>query len=121
METRKKRELRIRRHERLRKRVHGTSSRPRLAVFKSARHFYAQLIDDEKAHTIATASTNSNTMRSSLGNTGSSEAAVKVGEMIAAKAKEKGIETVVFDHGGFGYRGKIKKFADKAREAGLKF
>lgn len=121
MHTKQKRQLRLRRHRRLRKKIFGTAERPRLAVFKSARHFYAQLIDDTSAITLVAASTLSPDVRTSVDNTGSADAAVKVGEVIASLAKEKGIENVVFDHGGFGYRGKIKKFADKARESGLNF
>ena len=121
MHTRKKRELRIKRHARLRKKVHGTSEKPRLAVFKSARHFYAQIVDDDSACTLASASTLTPELKGDLQVAGNTEAAQKVGELIAKRAKEKGIEKVVFDHGGFGYRGKINQFADIARATGLKF
>jgi large subunit ribosomal protein L18 len=121
METKKKRKLRLKRHARLRKKVSGTQERPRLAVFKSANHFYAQIINDDLAHTLASASTLSPELKSSLEKTGDSEAAGKVGELIAAKAKKKKIKQVVFDHGGFGYLGNIKQFAEKARKSGLKF
>ena len=121
MDTKKKRQLRLKRHARLRKKLHGTADRPRLVVFKSLRHFYAQLIDDDTSSTLVAASTVLPGLRDTLDKTGNSDAAVKVGELVAQKAKEKGIEEVVFDHGGFGYRGKIKKFAEKARESGLKF
>lgn len=120
MNTKKKRKLRLKRHSRLRKKISGTQERPRLAVFKSAKHFYAQVIDDRLAHTLVAASTLSPELKS-LEKTGDSEAAAKVGELLATKAKEKNITEVVFDHGGFGYKGKIKQFADKAREKGLKF
>ena len=121
MQTKKKKQLRVKRHARLRKKVPGTSERPRLAVFKSARHFYAQLVDDDKAHTLCFVSTLSPDVKGSVKHTGDSAAAVKVGEVLASKAKENNVSEVVFDHGGFGYKGKIKLFADKAREAGLKF
>lgn len=121
METKKKRQLRIRRHKRVRKKLRGTSDVPRLVVFKSIRHFYAQIIDDDTAKTLAAASTLSPELKSSLKKTGDTDAAVKVGDLIAKKAKEKKIKKVVFDHGGFGYRGKIKEFAEKARKAGLQF
>jgi large subunit ribosomal protein L18 len=121
MDSKHKRNLRIKRHSRLRKKVKGTADRPRLAVFKSSRHFYAQIIDDGTANTLVAASTLTGDLKSDVEKPNSSEAAEKVGAYIAKKAKEKGIEKVVFDHGGFGYHGKIKKFADKAREAGLQF
>ena len=121
MNIKKKRQLRIKRHARLRKKVHGNAEMPRLSVFKSDRHFYAQIIDDDSANTLASASTLLADVKTSVNNTGNVEAAEKVGTLIAVRAKEKGIEKVVFDHGGFGYHGKIKKFAEKAREAGLKF
>jgi large subunit ribosomal protein L18 len=121
MEAKEKHELRIRRHERLRKKVKGTASRPRLAVFKSTKHFYAQIIDDDASRTLISASTLTPDLKSQIASPNTMNAAEKVGEYIAVKAKQAGIETVVFDHGGFGYHGKIKKFADKAREQGLKF
>ena len=121
MEAKRKRELRVRRHDRLRKKVKGTSSRPRLSIFKSTRHFYAQIIDDDSARTLAAASTLSPEIKDEIKSSSASEAAEKVGAHIAKRAKKAGIESVVFDHGGFGYRGKIKKFAEKARAEGLKF
>ncbi|MFH1515733.1 MAG: 50S ribosomal protein L18 [bacterium] len=121
METRKKHDLRIKRHKRLRKKVHGTADRPRLTIFKSSRHFYAQIINDDLAHTLVSASTLEPEMRSSLKQTGNGDAVLKVGELIAKKAKKAKITQVVFDHGGFGYKGKIKQFADKTREQGLVF
>ena len=121
MNTRKKRNLRLKRHARLRKKVSGTKERPRLAVFKSAKHFYAQVIDDDLSHTLVAASTLSPELKKSLDKTSDADAASKVGELIAQKAKKKKIKQVVFDHGGFGFTGKIKQFADKARKTGLKF
>jgi len=121
MDNKRKRELRLKRHARLRKKVKGTGDKPRLAVFKSARHFYAQIIDDASSHTLLAASTLTGDLKLDVEKPNSTAAAEKVGVYIAKKAREKGIEKVVFDHGGFGYHGKIKKFADKAREAGLKF
>jgi len=121
MEAKHKRALKQRRHERLRKKVKGTASRPRLVVFKSMKHFYAQIIDDDASHTLAAASTLTPDLKSQFTSTNTSDAAEKVGAYLAQKAKRIGIETVVFDHGGFGYRGKIKKFAEKARAEGLKF
>lgn len=121
MDTRKKHNLRLKRHARLRKKIHGSADRPRLAIFKSARHFYVQIINDDLAHTLISASTLEPDMKSSLKQTSNTAAAVTVGELIAKKAKKAKITQVVFDHGGFGYRGKIKLFAEKAREKGLVF
>ncbi|HYE80429.1 MAG TPA: 50S ribosomal protein L18 [bacterium] len=114
-------ELRQRRHTRLRKRVHGTPERPRLAVFKSNTHFYAQIIDDEAGRTLASASTLSPALKGALPNGGNTAAATAVAGQLAEAAKAAGVFKVVFDHGGFGYRGKIKAFADAARAAGLEF
>ena len=121
MDSKKKHNLRLKRHRRLRKKVQGSADRPRLAIFKSSRHFYAQIIDDNLAHTLVSASTLEPDMRKALKQTGNSDAVLKVGELIAKKAKKAKITQVIFDHGGFGYRGKIKQFADKAREKGLVF
>lgn len=121
MAGRSKTELRERRHFRLRKKVHGTPERPRLAVFKSNMHFYAQVIDDEAGSTLASASTLNVNLRNSLPNGGNTSAAVEVAKALAEAAKAAGVGKVVFDHGGFGYRGKIKAFADAARAAGLDF
>lgn len=114
----KKRNLRLRRHRRLRKKVTGTTERPRLAVFKSLKHFYAQAIDDISGHTLASACSLTPDLKEAGGDL---KTAVAVGELMAVKCKEAGIKTVVFDHGGFGYRGKIKAFADTLRKNGLKF
>ena len=107
---------RSRRHRRVRVHVAGTSQRPRLAVFRSLNHLYAQLIDDASSHTVASAST---VEMKAKGN-GVAQAA-EVGRAIAAKAKAKGVSAVVFDRGGFLYHGRIKALADAAREAGLQF
>lgn len=107
------------RHARVRRKINGTSSRPRLAIYRSAHHIYAQLIDDVSERTLASAST----LDKSLGleSTKNIEAAKAVGQAIANKAKEHNIEEVVFDRGGYVYHGRIKAFAESARDAGLKF
>mgnify|MGYP003285563665 FL=1 len=110
---------RIKRHKRLRNHISGTAMRPRLSVFRSSKHIYAQLIDDEAGNTLLSVSTLDKSLN--LENTGNIDAAKAVGESIANKAKEKGIEEVVFDRSGYVYHGKIKALADAAREAGLKF
>ncbi|MDT5295495.1 MAG: large subunit ribosomal protein [Acidobacteriota bacterium] len=104
-------------HTRIRRRVNGTQTRPRLAIFRSLNHIYAQLIDDERAVTIASASTVEKDLRGGTG--GNLEAAVRVGRAIAERAIAKGIESVVFDRGGFRYHGRVKALTDAAREAGL--
>lgn len=113
--------LRKRRHLRVRKKVFGTSERPRLCVFRSEKHIYAQIIDDTVGHTLVSASTLDKELRNSLKKTWNKIAAREVGKLIAKRALEKGIETVVFDRGGFKYHGRVKELADGAREAGLKF
>ncbi len=115
-----RRESRIRRHRRVRKKLHGTAERPRLAVFRSNKHIVAQLIDDDTGHTIAAASTTEAEQRSS-GAGGSVDAASRIGTLIAERAKAAGIEKVVFDRGGFIYHGRIAALAAAAREAGLEF
>lgn len=112
---------RIKRHLRIRKKVKGTPQKPRLAVFKSERHIYAQIIDDTKGHTLVSASTLDKELRQRLSKTYNVEAAKEVGRLIAQRALSLGIKTVVFDRGGFKYHGRIKALADAAREAGLKF
>jgi large subunit ribosomal protein L18 len=112
------REHRINRHRRVRKRVSGSPERPRLAVFRSNRHVYAQLIDDHAGATIASASTLEPELKGA-GNTAAT--AGTVGRLLAERAKDKGITTAVFDRGGFLYHGKVKALADGAREGGLKF
>lgn len=109
------------RHRSIRNKVVGTSEFPRLAVYRSTKHIYAQLIDDDKHVTIASASSNDKDLRESLSNGGNVDAAKAVGEAIAKKAKKAGIECVVFDRGGFLYHGRVAALADAAREAGLMF
>lgn len=117
-----KRHARKRAHMRLRNKVHGTEERPRLAVHKSLRYVEAQLIDDLEGRTLAYASSRESDLRSGLETSPASvEAAEAVGQLIAERAKEKGIDKVVFDRGGFIYHGKVKAIADAAREAGLDF
>jgi large subunit ribosomal protein L18 len=116
-----KNEVRKRRHLRVRKKISGTAERPRLNVFRSAKHIYAQLIDDQKGVTLTSASTLDKELRGEIQNGGNVEAARKVGELIAKRAKEKGIEKVVFDRGGYLYHGRVKALAEAAREGGLEF
>jgi large subunit ribosomal protein L18 len=108
-----------RRHFRVRKRVTGTTVRPRLVVTRSARHIYAQVVDDTRGHTLASASTLDVTLRTADGD--KSKAATAVGTLIAERAKAAGIDAVVFDRGGRKYHGRIAALADGAREAGLRF
>ena len=117
----KKNELRRRRHYRLRRKVNGTSERPRLAVFRSLKHIYVQVIDDIEQRTLVAASTLEPTVRGSLKTGGDIEAAKAVGRLVAERAKEKGVSRVVFDRGGFAYHGRVASLADAAREAGLEF
>jgi len=117
---RRRHELRRRRHLRVRKRVNGTPERPRLAVFRSLHHIYAQVIDDTTGVTLAAASTLEPSLRPA-GTGGNVEGAKAVGKLIAERAREKGVEKVVFDRGGFLYHGRIKALADAARAAGLQF
>lgn len=113
---------RQRRHRRLRKKVFGLPERPRLAVFRSLRHIYAQVIDDTKGITLVAASTLDPEVKQNLtGSTGSVAGAKAVGEVIARRALAKGIKKVVFDRGGHLYHGRVKALADAAREAGLEF
>jgi len=115
-----KNKARLKRHLRVRKKINGTVQRPRLAVFRSSKHIYAQLIDDVQGVTIASASTLDKEV-TEVGNGGNVEAARKIGELIASRAKAKGVEHVVFDRGGYLYHGRIQALADAAREAGLQF
>lgn len=116
-----KNKARLKRHLRVRKKVTGTTLRPRLSVYRSSKHIYAQVIDDTNAVTIAAASTADKDLKASVNNGGSIEAAKQVGELVAKRAKAKGIDTVVFDRGGYLYHGRIQALADAAREAGLEF
>ena len=110
-----------RRHRRVRKDVNGSTARPRLAVFRSHQHIYAQVIDDVEQHTIVAASSLEPEIKSRLTSGGNAAAAVEVGKLVAERAKAKGIETVVFDRGGNLYHGRVQALADAAREAGLNF
>ena len=112
---------RQKRQSRVRKKIRGTTDRPRLNVFKSSRHIYAQLIDDTTGVTIVSASTLIEDVASGLSHTGNLEAAKKVGEAVAKRALDKDIKSVVFDRNGFLYHGRIKALADAARENGLSF
>mgnify|MGYP003290627386 FL=1 len=114
-------EIRRKKHMRIRNRFAGTTERPRLAVFRSNMHMYAQIIDDSTATTLVAASTLEKAAKAELEKTNDVAAATYLGKLIAEKALAKGISEVVFDRGGFIYQGKIKALADAAREAGLKF
>ena len=113
--------VRENKHRRLRNRFAGTAERPRLAVFRSNNHMYAQIIDDTVGNTLVSASTLQKDVKAELEKTNNVDAAAYLGTVIAKKAIEKGITSVVFDRGGFIYHGKIKALADAAREAGLDF
>ena len=114
-------EVREKKHRRLRNHLAGTADRPRLAVFRSNNHMYAQVIDDTVGNTLVSASTLDKEVKAELEKTNNVEAAAHLGTVIAKKALDKGINTVVFDRGGFIYQGKIKALADAAREAWLEF
>jgi len=114
--------IRTRIRARIRRKLAGTPGRPRLAVFRSQAHIYAQVIDDDAGQTLCAASTLDKDLKTEKAAKGANVAAAKaVGQLIATRAKEKGIEAVVFDRGGFQYHGRIKALADAAREAGLEF
>ncbi|QUI21493.1 50S ribosomal protein L18 [Vallitalea pronyensis] len=112
---------RAKKHLKIRNKIVGTAERPRLAVYRSDKHMYAQIIDDVKGHTMVSASTIEKAISEGLDKTNNVSAAALVGETIGKKAVEKGITEVVFDRGGYIYQGKVKALADSAREAGLKF
>ena len=114
-------EVRAKKHRRIRSRLSGTPEKPRLAVFRSNNHMYAQVIDDVAGNTIVSASTLQSDVKEGLEKTNNVEAATKLGEVIAKKALDNGIKAVVFDRGGYIYQGKVKALADAAREAGLEF
>ncbi len=114
-------EVRVNKHMKTRNRFSGTTERPRLAVFRSNNHMYAQIIDDTVGKTLVSASTLEKEVKAELEKTNNVDAAAYLGTAIAKKAIEKGIKTVVFDRGGFIYQGKIKALAEAAREAGLEF
>ena len=111
--------VRRKRHARVRTRLSGTEARPRLNVFRSNKHIYAQLIDDVNGVTLASASTLDKDIN--LDSSSNLDAAVKIGELVAKRAVEKGVKTVVFDRGGYLYHGRVKALADAARENGLEF
>ncbi|GAA2045091.1 50S ribosomal protein L18 [Agromyces tropicus] len=117
MAVKSKSAARTRRHTRLRKKIVGTEQRPRLVVTRSARHVFVQVVDDSKGHTVASASTMEADLRAFEGD--KTAKAKKVGELVAERAKQAGIETVVFDRGGNKYAGRVAAIADGAREAGL--
>ena len=114
-------EIRAKKHRRLRNHISGTAERPRLAVFRSNNHMYAQIIDDTVGNTLVAASTLQKDVKAELEKTNNVDAAAYLGTVIAKKTLEKGITTVVFDRGGFIYQGKVKALAEAAREAGLEF
>ncbi len=113
--------VRVKKHMKIRNRFSGTAERPRLAVFRSNNHMYAQIIDDTVGNTLVAASTLDKDVKAELEKTNDVAAAAKLGTVIAKKALEKGITTVVYDRGGFVYQGKVKALAEAAREAGLEF
>ena len=113
--------VRAKKHMRIRNRFSGSAERPRLAVFRSNNHVYAQVIDDVAGKTLVSASTLEKDIKAELKNTDDIEAATKIGDVVAKRALEKGIKAVVFDRGGYIYHGKVKALADAAREAGLEF
>lgn len=119
MSTRTKKESRSRRRSRIRKKVIGTQEKPRLSVFRSLNHIYVQAIDDSTGKTLFAAS--SSEVKGKSKGTGNRDAAKAVGELIASRCKDKGIESVVFDRGGYLYHGRVKALAEAARAAGLKF
>jgi large subunit ribosomal protein L18 len=120
---RTKEQTRRKRHLRVRKKIEGSSTRPRLCVFRSGRHLYAQVVDDNIGGSGSKTLCMASTLQEEAGNKlkNNIETAKKVGQMIGSKAREKGIETVVFDRGGYRYHGRVKALAEAAREAGLKF
>ena len=114
-------EIRAKKHRRVRNNLAGTAERPRLAVFRSNNHMYAQIIDDTVGNTLVSACTLDKDVKDAVEKTNNVDAASKLGTVIAKKALDKGITTVVFDRGGFIYQGKVKALAEAAREAGLEF
>lgn len=113
--------IRLQRHKRVRRKISGTTQRPRLSVFRSSNNIYAQIIDDTNRVTLVAASSLEAEVKGAVNHTGNKEAAKLVGQLVAKKAVEKGITEVVFDRGGYLYHGRIKELAEAAREAGLKF
>ncbi|MGJ3240602.1 MAG: 50S ribosomal protein L18 [Anaerolineae bacterium] len=121
LKGKKKYQARKRRQRRVRAKVHGTADRPRLSIFRSNENIFAQVINDESGHTVASASTIDSEIVTQLQDKTKSEAAKIVGQVLANRAKEAGVEVVLFDRGGFQYRGRVAALAEGAREAGLKF
>ncbi|GHS90301.1 50S ribosomal protein L18 [Synergistales bacterium] len=121
MKKKSRNQMRVVRHNRLRRTLAGTAEQPRMAVYHSLSHIYVQFIDDDLGHTLVAASTLEKAVRESVKGTCNVETAKTLGKLAAARAKAKGIENVVFDRGGHMYHGKVKALADAAREAGLKF
>lgn len=119
--AKEKRLARQRRHQRVRRRVHGTPERPRLTVFRSLRHIHAQVVDDTQGHTLVAASTLDGEVRGQLADKDKSAQAAVVGEVLAKRALVAGVEQVVFDRSGYKYHGRVKSLADAARKAGLEF
>ena len=115
------REARNRRHERIRRDIHGTAERPRLNVFRSLQHIYAQVIDDDQGNTLVAASTLDPELRDQLDGMNKSQQAARVGKLVAQRAVARGLKQVVFDRGGYPYHGRVKALADGAREGGLEF
>ncbi len=116
-----KQAARLKRRQRIRRKISGSEARPRLSVFRSTRHIYAQIIDDSQGKTLAAASTLSGELKDKLAGLKKADAAKEVGKLLAAKAREKGISQVVFDRNGFIYHGRVKAVADSCRENGLEF
>jgi large subunit ribosomal protein L18 len=116
-----KNQIRMRIHTRIRRRVVGTPERPRLAVFRSVNHIYAQVIDDSKGHTVAAAGSTEKAATAGKTTGGNLDGAKAIGKLVAERAKDKGIKAVVFDRGGYHYHGRVKALAEAAREAGLEF
>ena len=116
-----KQAARLKRRQRIRRKISGSEARPRLSVFRSTRHLYAQIIDDGQGRTLVAASTLSGEIKEKLGGLKKADAAKEVGKLLAAKAREKGISRVVFDRSGFLYHGRVKAVAESCRENGLVF
>ena len=121
MPVKNRRSQRISRHSRVRNKVSGTSSKPRLAVYRSLNNIYAQVIDDADGVTITSASSLEDQVKSKSGDLNKVESSKLVGHLVAQRAKEQGVKTVIFDRGGYKYHGRVKAVADAAREEGLKF
>jgi len=119
--AKEKRLARLRRHQRVRRRVMGTAERPRLCVFRSSKHIESQLIDDTRGHTLVAASTYDPSVREQLGDKDKAAQAAVVGQVLAERAIAAGIKSVVFDRGGYVYHGRVKSLAEAARKAGLEF